>query len=276
MEDNNLNQNEGIVDNNDISYQDNPTTPNLETNSQYQSNEIHEYNLTETTNKQKNILPLVVFGSIIVFAIILVIALIFKNQEDNQEKATINGSARTLVVYFSHDGENYGKDLDPENKVYLTEGNTEVMAKIIANYIHADIYEIEPAIPYTTDLKELYDQARAELNNDVLPEIKNKVTNLDSYEVVFIGYPIWHKTFPQIIKTFVKENEEILKNKIIVPFNTHAGTGAEQSHDKLFNLIGTSNNKRFEGIYFNGTEVKKTETSISIKEWLERLGYIVY
>ncbi len=219
--------------------------------------------------------PLFIFGAVFIVAIVLVVTLFLENKDVSGEEYTglITPKTKTLVVFFSKDGENYGKNLNMENKRVLTEGNTKVMAKRIAGIIEADLYEIEPVVPYPDDLNELYAATKIEYNKDSYPEIKTKVEDLDSYDVIFIGYPIWHAALPQIIKTFVRDNKNVLQNKVIVPFNTHAGSGSAGTYKKLFSLIGTPEEKGLNGLAINGTEV--TTSDDKIKSWLKGIGYYV-
>ena len=254
MEENNINQ----IDN------------NMSNQSFKQNNDLNQTNINNSPKKNG---PIVIFGVALVIAVILVVTLFIENKNSNLDlsKNIINDKMQTLVVYFSKDGENYGKNLDMENKKVLTKGNTKIMAEKIADFINADLYEIEPVVPYPDNLEELYAATKIEFNKNVYPEIKEKINNLNDYDVIFIGYPIWHATYPQIIKTFVRDNEEVLKNKIIVPFNTHAGSGSAGTYKKLFNLIGTLDNKGLNGLAINGVEVSTSD--VKIKNWLKGIGY---
>lgn len=244
-------------------------------------NEVNNLSTNEGVNEQTSIdsapvtqkknAPLIVFALISLITLVLVVTLFIENKNGVNNTNLINENTKTLIVYFSKDGENYGKNLNIENKKFLTEGNTKILAKKIASFISADLYEIESLVPYPDDLTELYSATKIEYNQNIYPEIKNKITNLDNYDVIFIGYPIWHASYPQIIKTFVRDNENILKTKIIVPFNTHAGSGSAGTYKKLFNLIGIPDNKGLNGFAINGVDV--TGSDDSIKNWLKGLGY---
>lgn len=272
MEGNNLNQNNQVGSTNTgISVNQGPIMSNQ---NYVQYNDFNQNNILESNNPhKKNNGPLVIFGVIFLIAIVLVVTLLLENKEETgvNDNKLINENTKTLVVYFSKDGENYGRNLNIEKKVNLPEGNTKVMAEKIASFINADLYEIEPLNPYPEDLNELYATTKTEYNKDIYPEIKTKVNNLDNYDVIFIGYPIWHASFPQIIKTFVRDNKSILKNKIIVPFNTHAGSGSAGTYKKLFNLIENPENKQFNGLAINGAEVNNSDDAI--KKWLVELDY---
>ena len=258
MEENNLNQ----IDN------------NLTNNPNINQNENITQNNNINSNSPKKSSPLIIFGIVLLITTVLVVTLFIENRNNNTNKISlINENTKTLIVYFSKDGENYGKNLNIENKVILSEGNTKILAQRISNFINADLYEIEPLTSYPTDLNELYSVTKTEYNQDFYPEIKNRITNLNNYDVIFIGYPIWHASYPQIIKTFVRDNENILKNKIIVPFNTHAGSGSAGTYKKLFNLINLPENKGLNGLAINGTEVETSDEKII--NWLRGIGYKV-
>ena len=237
-------------------------------------NQTNDVNVNTSTNPPKKMNPIIIFGVLLLIAIVLVVTLFFENNGGGFNSSNlIKEDTKTIIVYFSHDGENYGKNLNIENKKVLPVGNTEIMSRRIADFIDADLYEIEPAVAYPTDLDELYTATKIEYNKNVYPEIKYSIPNLNDYDVVFIGYPIWHASYPQIIKTFVRDNKEILQNKIIVPFNTHAGSGSAGTYKKLFNLIGCPDSKGLNGLAINGTEVESSDKTI--RNWLKGIGYKV-
>ena len=276
MEENNFNNQNNQINNNQFNNQMNQGISNQNIGVNYGQNPYPspQANVTNTmapSNSAKKKGPLIIFGVVLVLAVVLVLSLFLENNGNGSNKSLINEDTKTLIVYFSKDGENYGKNLDMANKRLLAEGNTKVMASKIASYIDSDLFEIEPVNPYPTDLNELYTVTKIEYNKDTYPEIKNKVSNLDSYDVIFIGYPIWHASYPQIIKTFVRDNKAVLKTKVIVPFNTHAGSGSAGTYKKLFNLIELPEEKGLNGLAINGTEV--TTSDESIKNWLKGIGY---
>ena len=240
---------------------------------QYQSsvNGINNNINENQNNNKKNNGPLIIFGVIFLTAII-VIAIVFLKKDKEEPKSETNENLKTLIVYFSKDGENYGKNLHTDDKRDLDEGDIKRLSKKIAGFIDASLYEIEPEKAYPPDLEELETVTRKEKNNDVYPDIKESNIDIDNYDVIFIGYPIWHSSYPQIIKTFVRDNKNTLKNKKIVPFNTHAGSGSAGTFDKLCNLIEVSKDKCLTGLPLNGTEVDSSDEKI--KKWLEKdLGY---
>lgn len=240
--------------------------PSMFVNNLVQQNQPNNLtnNVEENNNKKSNKKPIIIIASaLVLIAVIVSIFLEFNNNDNNNSFS----DKKILVAYYSKDGENYGFNLS--EKENLDKGNTEVMAEKIANYLDADLYEIIPSIAYPTDLDELYIQTKKELIDDYYPEIRNYI-DVREYDIVFIGYPIWHQSYPQIIKTFVKNNPA-LKDKIIVPFNTHAGAGNSGTYKKLNGLIGNDSSKFLEGLNLNGTKVSSSDDKI--KEWLVGIGF---
>ena len=124
---------------------------------------------------------------------------------------------KTLVAYFSATG--------------VTKGAAEKLAEVTGG----DLYEIQPEVPYTdADLDWQDKQSRSSVEMADLssrPAIKGKVENLDDYDTVFIGFPVWWYTAPTIINTFIEAND--LKGKTVVPFCTSGGSSIKKSAEDL-------------------------------------------
>lgn len=120
---------------------------------------------------------------------------------------------KALVVYFS------------------CTGNTEAVAKKIAELTGADLYEIVPEQPYTDeDINYNNDDCRAnmEMNDDTArPAISGGIDKLEDYDVLYIGYPIWWGTMPRILNTFFDTYD--LSGKTVFPFCTSGGSGISAS-----------------------------------------------
>ena len=115
--------------------------------------------------------------------------------------------SKNLVLYFS---------------VYET---TKLVAQEIAAQTGADLVEIEPVKLYDgnrSHYNSLARYAKQEHDEDMRPAIKNKI-DIDSYDNIFIGYPMWWYTFPMIIYTLFDKYD--FSGKKIIPFNTHMGSG---------------------------------------------------
>lgn len=123
---------------------------------------------------------------------------------------------KTLIAYFSHIGEN----LQDNEIVNLTKGNTEVVAEKIAELTGGDLYKIEEDDPYPVKYDDCVKRARREDEENIHPALKAGMKlNMDEYDMVYIGFPIWYRAYPRIVATFLSEYDFSGKN--IKPFCTN-------------------------------------------------------
>ncbi len=155
-----------------------------------------------------------------------------------------------LIAYFSHSG------------------NTRIIANQIHEGIGGDIFEIMTIDRYPSGYDEVVKQARKELDGGYRPELKTKVENMESYDVVFIGYPNWWGTVPRPIVAFLSEYD--FSGKTVVPFCTHGGSGLGKSVMDIAELCPQST--ILDGLAIRGGEVKNAQHKVS--EWLRELGMI--
>lgn len=106
-------------------------------------------------------------------------------------------------------------------------GNTRVIAGQVQRYHSADMFEIMPAQAYPDDYLQTVTQAALETDSGFEPPLKELVANTASYEVVFLGFPIWGMTAPPLIRSFLSKHD--LSGKTISPFITHGGYGIGQA-----------------------------------------------
>lgn len=169
-------------------------------------------------------------------------------ESESETPATSQGS-NILVAYFS------------------ATNTTEGVAEHIANGLNAELYEIVPEQPYTSadlDWNDNDSRSTIEMNDpNARPEISGSVENMDQYDVVFIGYPIWWGEAPRIISTFMESYD--FSGKTIVPFCTSGGSGIDSSAANLEQL--TSGAQWLEGRRLNGSDSQE-----KIMEWVNSLG----
>lgn len=144
---------------------------------------------------------------------------------------------------------------------------TEGVAEHIANGLNADLYEIVPEEPYTdADLNYNDNNSRSTLEmNDpsARPAISGSVENMEQYDIVFIGYPIWWGDAPRIVSTFMESYD--FSGKTIVPFCTSGGSGIGSSVSNLEQL--TSGATWLAGRRLNGNDSQE-----AVMEWVNGLG----
>jgi flavodoxin len=181
----------------------------------------------------------------------------FAPGQDDQtgSKAEGDNNSRTegnniLVAYFSHSG------------------NTREIANQIHERVGGDILEIVTVNPYPVDYDEVVDQARKEQADDYRPELATDVENMNSYDVVFVGYPNWFETMPMAVFSFLEEYD--FSGKTIAPFCTHEGSRLGRSVEDIKRLCPQST--ILDGLAIKGGDVKNAQDEVS--DWLRELEMI--
>ena len=155
----------------------------------------------------------------------------------------------TLVIYFSRTG------------------NTEKIAEYLIELTEADSYVIEAAVPYSdADIKYQDDNCRAnkeQNDKSVRPEIANPIESIDSYDTIFLGYPIWWGQEPRIIDTFLESYD--FSDKTVIPFCTSGSSGIAASEKNIADLVPIGN--QLEGRRFPASATKD-----DVKEWVDTLS----
>lgn len=114
---------------------------------------------------------------------------------------------------------------------YSWSGHTKAVAEQIQQETGADIFFIQPAKEYPRDYRECVDIAKKEMNENARPAVAGKVDNMEQYDVIFVGYPIWWGKAPMFVYTFLESCD--LKGKVVVPFCTTGGTPIDGSMDDV-------------------------------------------
>lgn len=147
-------------------------------------------------------------------------------------------------------------------------GTTRNVANKIREYISSDVFEIEAAIPYTEADLDYYSGGRCDVEQadaNARPEIKNQIKNIDTYDTIFLGYPIWHGQAPRIISTFLESYD--LSGKTIIPFCTSHSSGIGTSDD---NLHSTQSNAK----WVDGRRFSANVSDEEVSSWIESLNLV--
>jgi flavodoxin len=173
----------------------------------------------------------------------------------SQESTQTNGSGtaestsakKVLVVYYS------------------ASGNTRTVAQTVADATDADIFEITPSEPYTDDDLNWTDNNSRVTKEHENPDLQNqvelttaKVDNWDSYDTVFIGYPIWWGIAAWPVNQFVQNND--FSGKTVIPFCTSLSSGIGESGDNLAKMAGSGNWK-------DGQRFSSSPDSSEVTDW---------
>lgn len=188
-----------------------------------------------------------------------------------REQATASDST-VLVAYFSRwENSLQTGDIDTTTSASVVvqgdeiTGTTEYVAAQIANYTEGDLFQIRTVDPYPEDFDETVDAAHEERDGSYLPPLQNTVRDLDRYDVVFLGFPVWSSTAPNAVASFLAEND--LSGKTVIPFCTHDGYGQGASFTRIGELCPASS--LLEGLAVHAESVQDSRNDMTA--WLERV-----
>ena len=168
----------------------------------------------------------------------------------NSNNASGTEENNILVAYFSHSG------------------NTRVIATQIYETVGCNIFEIATIDSYPGGYNDVVKQAKQELDESYRPELKTKVEKMESYDVVFIGYPNWWGTIPMPIVAFLKQYD--FSGKTIIPFCTHEGSCLGRTVTDITNLCPHST--ILDGLAVRGRDAKNAQNEVS--KWLRKIEMI--
>ena len=172
-------------------------------------------------------------------------------QTDSAPDSTTSGSGKVLVAYYS------------------ATGNTKRVAEDIADAAGADLFEITPTEPYTSDdLNWTDDNSRVsrEHDDESLRDVElvtTEVENWNDYDTVFIGYPIWWGIAAWSVNNFVKNND--FTGKTVIPFATSASSGMGQSGELLQQMANG-------GDWQDGQRFSSGASGSTVRGWVDGLG----
>lgn len=166
--------------------------------------------------------------------------------EEEQETPEVT-DRKILIVYFS-----WG-------------GSTKQVAENIASHTGGTLFRIETVTPYPTEYVPCTEVAKAERDNGIRPELKATVEDLDQYDTIFVGCPVWWHTAPMAVWSFLESKEYNFSGKTIIPFCTYEATYREETLAKIVEL--TPDSKHLKGF---GT----TNKNADVEPWLKEIGII--
>lgn len=149
-----------------------------------------------------------------------------------------------LVVYFSQTG------------------TTRTVAKKIRKLTGGDLLQIKPKKKYSSNYDKLVQIAKKEKNKNTRPKVTTVAKNIKSYDVIYVGYPIWWHTTPRVVNTFLEKYN--LKGKTVIPFCTSGGSEIDESLPAL--------RKSAKGAVIKEGYTADSGSTAEIKRWLTRIG----
>ncbi|MBQ1736800.1 MAG: flavodoxin [Muribaculaceae bacterium] len=179
---------------------------------------------------------------------------------NNQNETNMDKQGKTLVVFFSHAGENYSVG-------NIKVGNTKIVADYISEMTGADQFEVVADKDYDMPYMQLIEVAKQEAHDGELPPMVGRLENVDQYDTVFIGGPVWWGTYPQVMFTFFRDYD--LNGKTIIPFTTHEGSGLASCVEDVRSAYPNADVKPGFAIY--GHDVRSGRSKV--EKWLKGLGF---
>ena len=160
---------------------------------------------------------------------------------------------KSLIIYFSRADENYAVG-------YIDKGNTEIVAEYVQELTGADMFKVEPAVPYAKDYKTCIREAKQRIGN---APIKEKLTDISAYDTIFIMSPIYWGTYAPEVETALSGLD--FTGKTVRVISTHEGSGlASMPSDVKRMCKGANVDKK--GLAIVGSQVKSSKSAI--EKWL--------
>ena len=166
--------------------------------------------------------------------------------------------------------------------VYLSRtNNTKAIAEMIHKNVGGRLVALELEKPYPKNYEATVQQVAKENETGYLPPLKEKIDSIQTYDIVFVGFPTWGMKLPPPMKTFLQQYD--LSGKTIIPFNTNAGYGIGSSFQTIKELCPDSKilegfeikgGVERDGIYFVFKGEKANEAEIKVKKWLQKIKVV--
>ncbi len=160
---------------------------------------------------------------------------------------------KNLIIYFSRADENYAVG-------FIEKGNTEILAEYVQKYTNADMFKVEPLVPYAKDYSTCLEEAKQRKDN---APIKSTLTNISNYEIIYIMTPIYWGTYAPEIKTQLSQLN--FSDKTIRIITTHEGSGLGSVVEDIKKICPGANVLE-DAISIYGSKAKQSEDII--KNWI--------
>ena len=156
---------------------------------------------------------------------------------------------KSLIIYFSRADENYSVG-------YVDKGNTEIVAEYVQEFTNADMFKVEPLVPYAKDYQTCIKEAKERIGN---APIKEKINDISQYEVIYIMTPIYWGTYAPELETAIKDLD--FTGKTIRIITTHEGSGLANVPTDIKNICKGAN-VLDDAIAIVGSQAKESKSTI--------------
>jgi flavodoxin len=185
---------------------------------------------------------------------------------------TQTGSGKILIAYFTQPENTPGVDAVSGSSVQISggqkTGNVELVAKMIQEKTGGELFAIKTQNQYPQTHNALTDYAKKELEDRRKPRLATHVPNINEYDIVFIGYPIWWYTLPMAMYSFLDEYD--FSGKTIIPFCVHGGSRFADTIKRIAEQEPRA--KMLEGFTVSRNSVARSERDVT--SWLRKIGFV--
>lgn len=170
---------------------------------------------------------------------------------------------KILVAFFSRTGENYAVG-------HIEQGNTHIVAEMIASATGGTLFRIEPATPYPDDYRACTEVAQREKRSKARPALVGDIA-AEEFDIIFLGYPNWWGDLPMCIYTFLEQHD--WQGKVVIPFCTHEGSGLSDTENRLRTACRGAS--VLNGLAVRGfvAQNEREKARKLVLEWLKQLKY---
>ena len=158
---------------------------------------------------------------------------------------------KSIIIYFSRADENYAVG-------YVDKGNTEVVAEYVQEITNADMFKVEPLVPYAKDYQTCIKEAKERIGN---APVKESLNDVSGYEVIYIMTPIYWGTYAPELETVLKEID--FTGKVIRIITTHEGSGLANVVSDVKNICNEAT-VLDDAIAIKGTDAKNSKPKIEL------------
>ena len=161
--------------------------------------------------------------------------------------------SKSLIIFFSRADENY-------NVGYIDKGNTEIVAEFVQELTGADMFKVEPAVPYAKDYMTCIQEAKQRIGN---APIKEKLTDISTFDTIFVMSPIYWGTYAPEMETALTGLD--FSNKIVRVISTHEGSGLANMLSDVKKICRGAN-LDMKGLAIKGSQARNSKQKVA--DWL--------
>ena len=197
-------------------------------------------------------------------ALLLVVSLpAYTHAQNTLVKERDINTKKILVAFFSRTGENYAVG-------HIEQGNTHIVAELIASATGGTLFRIEPATPYPDDYRACTEVAQREKRSKARPALVGDIA-AEEFDVIFLGYPNWWGDLPMCIYTFLEQHD--WQGKVVIPFCTHEGSGLSDTENRLQTACRGASVLNGLAVRGSVAQNEREKARKQVLEWLKQLKY---